>query len=142
MSPLIPRRLGPPLRTPFVDPCCLRALSTVSATGYRTCNEATYAFTVRCNLMLRAHSFRACCRRAPPSCFRATAPPLLRSLSLLASVGLSPTSQRALCLDTPIPQRLAYLASRLLAFTSLRLVQRHQGAFMSLACTQTTAPTG
>ena len=31
--------------------------------------------------MLRAHSFRACCRRAPPSCFRATAPPLLRSLS-------------------------------------------------------------
>src|SRR5450830_1442574 len=31
------------------------------------------------------------CRSPPPSCFRATAPPLLRSLSLLASVGLSPT---------------------------------------------------
>ena len=30
--------------------------------------------------MLRAYSFRVCCRRAPPSCFRATAPPLLRSL--------------------------------------------------------------
>src|SRR5450759_5255469 len=44
--------------------------------------------------------------------------------------------------EDSIPQRLAYLASRLLAFTSLRLVQRHQGAFMSLACTQTTAPTG
>jgi len=33
MSPLIPRRWGPPLRTHFVGPCCLRALSTVSATG-------------------------------------------------------------------------------------------------------------
>jgi hypothetical protein len=36
-------------------------------------------------------SFRAFCRRAPTSCFCATAPPKLRSLSLLASVGLPPT---------------------------------------------------
>ena len=35
--------------------------------------------------------FKECCRRASPSCFRATAPPVLRGLSLLASVGLSPT---------------------------------------------------
>src|SRR5439155_19221837 len=32
-------------------------------------------------------------RRAPPSCFRASAPPQLRGLRLLASVGLSPTGQ-------------------------------------------------
>ena len=44
-----------------------------------------------------AHApFRACCRRAPPSCFRATAPPKLRGLSLLAPVGLSPTGRCAL----------------------------------------------
>src|ERR1019366_6451788 len=41
-----------------------------------------------------AHTpFRVCCRRAPPSCFRATAPPQLRGLGLLASVGLAPTGQ-------------------------------------------------
>ena len=73
-----------------VSPCCFRTLSTVSATGI-ACNEATSAFTARYNLERCASSFRACCRRAPPSCFRATAPPQLRGLSLLASVGLSPT---------------------------------------------------
>src|SRR6266851_10146240 len=41
-----------------------------------------------------AHTpFRACCRRAPPSCFRATTPPQLRGLSLLTSVGLAPTGR-------------------------------------------------
>src|ERR1700681_2818051 len=41
-----------------------------------------------------AHTpFEYVCRRAPPSCFRATAPPQLRVLSLLTSVGLSPTGQ-------------------------------------------------
>src|ERR1019366_5768789 len=41
-----------------------------------------------------AHTpFRVCCRRAPPSCFRATTPPKLRGLSLLASVGLAPTGR-------------------------------------------------
>ena len=64
---------------PFVGPCCLRALSTVSVTG-SSCNEATSAFTVRCNLMLRAYP-SSMLSRAPPSCSRATAPPLLRSLS-------------------------------------------------------------
>src|SRR5664280_2419771 len=36
------------------------------------------------------------CRRAPPPCFRATTPPKLRDLSLLVSVGLSPTGCSAL----------------------------------------------
>jgi hypothetical protein len=35
--------------------------------------------------------FRAGCRRASPGSFRAPAPPVLRGLSLLASVGLAPT---------------------------------------------------
>src|ERR1019366_5923959 len=41
-------------------------------------------------------SFRAICRRAPSPCFRATTPPKLRDLSLLVSVGLSPTGCFAL----------------------------------------------
>ena len=36
-------------------PCCLRTLSTVSATGL-ACNEATPAFTARCNLVLCQYS--------------------------------------------------------------------------------------
>src|SRR5262249_57714115 len=39
-----------------------------------------------------AHSpCKECCRRASPACFRAPVPPVLRGLSLLASVGLAPT---------------------------------------------------
>jgi hypothetical protein len=41
-----------------------------------------------------------------------------------------------------MPQRLPYFFSRIPAFSSTRLVARHQGSFMSLAWTQTTAPTG
>src|ERR1039457_3864699 len=40
---------------------------------------------------LRTLLARVCCRRAPPSCSHATVPPMLRGLSLLTSVGLSPT---------------------------------------------------
>ena len=40
------------------DPCCLRALSTVSATGL-PCNEATSAFASRCNLELCEPPFEA-----------------------------------------------------------------------------------
>ena len=51
-----------------------------------------------------AHApFRVCCRRAPPSCFRATAPPKLRGLSLLTSVGLSPTRRRVLTWTRQLP---------------------------------------
>src|ERR1019366_185287 len=52
--------------------------------------------------------FRVCCRRAPPSWSPATVPPKLRGLSLLTSVGLSPTRRRILSLDTPAFQRDAY----------------------------------
>src|SRR6266849_7698552 len=56
MSPLIPpgesRRIG----LVSVSSCCLRTLSTVSATGF-ACDEATSAFTVRCDLVCCACPF-------------------------------------------------------------------------------------
>src|SRR2546427_937672 len=73
-----------------ISSCCFRALWTVSATGF-ACDEATSAFTARCNLVCCPYSFLSMLSEAPPSCFRATTPPQLQGLSLLASVGLSPT---------------------------------------------------
>ena len=69
---------------PLIDPA-------EAGSFYRRDVDKYISAAATLRLMLRAYSFRACCRRAPPSCSRATAPPLLRSLSFLAPVGLSPT---------------------------------------------------
>ena len=61
--------------------------------------------------MLRAHSFRARRRRAPPSCFRATAPPLLRA-DFFGS-GRTFTDMTACpSRDTPMRQRSLAVSTR------------------------------
>ena len=72
---------------------------------------------------------QAFARRLNPGAACRRAPPIIPPQSL--------ESRHAWSISTL--QRFAYLVSRVFAFASLRLVQRHQGAFMSLACTQTTA---
>jgi hypothetical protein len=60
-SSFVPCRRGYPagesrrVRLVSSGPCCLRTLSTVSATGI-ACNEATSTFTARCHLVLCQYS--------------------------------------------------------------------------------------
>src|ERR1019366_3703573 len=97
-----------------VSSCCFRALSTVSATGF-ACNEATSAFTARCNLVSCAYSFLSMLSEG-----------FIVSLSLhdashatrLESVSLGRTlTDWLMCpwLDTPICQRCLYTSATVAA---------------------------
>ena len=92
MSPLIPRRESCRIGLVSASFCCFRTLSTVSATGY-SCNEATSAFTLHCNLVRCAHSFLSMLSEGSAvllSCHGASQATRPESL---APVGLSPTGR-------------------------------------------------
>jgi len=58
----------PPHRLLLLGSCCLRSLSTVSATGMRVTRLHLRSLVITTGCF--AHPpFRVCCRRAPPSCF-------------------------------------------------------------------------
>ena len=81
------------------------------------CRSATYAPSTTA-------SRRTLMNGASPFCSRATAPPKLRGLSLLTSIGLSPTRRRVLCLDTPTCQRSRYRSQTVIAGSVMLFVRK------------------